>query len=165
VALVLWPRGGFSAAHLGWQLAIIGGCVGWAGATLYHRLVKPSTAPLMFTALQMLVGGLATAALGLLGGDAAEWRFTVRGHLALLYLVLFSSCLAYTAFAYLMPRTTPARLGTYAYVNPVVAAVVGWALLGETLGGLQLVGSAVIVLGVALVTLPQRTTTPEEPTG
>jgi drug/metabolite transporter (DMT)-like permease len=165
VALILWPRGGFSAANLGWQLAILVGCIGWAGATLYHRLVKPATPALMFTAMQMLLGGLLTTGLGLAAGDAAEWRFTMRGHLALLYLTLFSSCLAYTAFAYLLPRTTPARLGTYAYVNPVVAAIVGWLLLGETLSGAQLAGSAVIVLGVALVTLPQRSATPEEPTG
>ncbi len=165
VALILWPRGGFSAANLGWQLAIIAGCVGWAGATLYHRLAKPATPALLFTAMQMLVGGLLTTGIGLAAGDAAEWHFTVKGHAALLYLTLFSSCLAYTAFAYLLPRTTPARLGTYAYVNPVVAAVVGWLLLGETLSGAQLAGSAVIVLGVALVTLPQRSATPEEPTG
>lgn len=165
VVLILWPRGGFSASNLGWQLAILAGCIGWAGATLYHRIAKPATPALMFTSMQMLVGGLLTTMIGLAAGDAAEWRFTVPGHLALLYLTLFSSCLAYTAFAYLLPRTTPARLGTYAYVNPVVAAVVGWLLLGETLSGVQLAGSAVIVLGVALVTLPQRTTTPEEPTG
>lgn len=165
VALVLWPRGGFSVGNLGWQLAIIAGCIGWAGATLYHRLAKPRTAPLMFTSMQMLLGGVLTTTIGLAAGDAAEWRYTPAGHAALLYLTLFSSCLAYTAFAYLLPRTTPARLGTYAYVNPVVAGVVGWLLLGETLSGAQLAGSAVIVLGVALVTLPQRTTTPEEPTG
>jgi drug/metabolite transporter (DMT)-like permease len=165
VALILWPRGGFSAANLGWQLAIIAGCIGWAGATLYHRLAKPATPALMFTAVQMLLGGLLMTGIGLAAGDAQEWHFSVRGHLALLYLTLFSSCLAYTAFAYLLPRTTPARLGTYAYVNPVVAAVVGWLLLGETLSGAQLAGSAVIVLGVALVTLPQRSATPEEPTG
>jgi drug/metabolite transporter (DMT)-like permease len=165
VALILWPRGGFSGSNLGWQLAILAGCIGWAGATLYHRLAKPTTPALLFTSMQMLLGGLLTTGIGLAAGDAAEWHFTVKGHLALLYLTLFSSCLAYTAFAYLLPRTTPARLGTYAYVNPAVAAVVGWLLLGETLSGAQLAGSAVIVLGVALVTLPQRSATPEEPTG
>jgi drug/metabolite transporter (DMT)-like permease len=162
VALVMWPRGGFTAANLGWQLAILVGCLGWAGATLYHRLARPATPPLLLTGMQMLVGGVGMLALGLAGGEAAEWRVSPRGYAALAYLTLASSCLAYTAFAYLQVRTTPARLGTYAYVNPVVAAIVGWWLLGETLSPLQLAGSAVIVAGVALVTLPGRASTPAE---
>jgi len=154
VALLLWPRGGFAAANLGWQLLILFGCIAWAGATLYHRVAKPATPALMFTAMQMLAGGLLTLPVGLALGDAAEWRWSPPGLAALGYLVVFSSCLAYAAFAYLMTHTTPARLGTYAYVNPVVAAVLGWALLGETLSGLQLAGMAVILAGVVLVTLP-----------
>jgi drug/metabolite transporter (DMT)-like permease len=165
VALVLWPRGGFSAANLAWQLAIVAGCLAWAGATLYHRMARPTTPTLMLTSMYMAVGGLLTTALGLAAGAAARWQFTWPGHAALLYLTLFSSCLAYAAFAYLMPRATPARLGTYAYVNPIVAAVIGWLMLGETLTGLQLVGSAVIIGGVALVSLPPRAAAPEEPTG
>lgn len=165
VALILWPRGGFSATNLGWQLLILVGCFGWAASTLYYRTVRSTTPVLMFTGMQMLVGGSVAFVLGLANGDAALWQHTVRGYASLGYLLLFSSCLTYTAFAYLITRTTPARLGTYAYVNPVVAAVLGWALLDETLSALQLVGSAVIVGGVALVTLPQRGATPNEPTG
>lgn len=152
VALVLWPRGGFSAAHLGWQLAILFGCLGWALTTLYFRTVKPTTPMLMFTAMQMFVGGLMALVVSVAKGDLAAWTWNVPGAAALVYLTLFSSCLAYAAFGYLMVHTTPARLGTYAYVNPIVAAVLGWLLLGETLSGLQLVGSAVILLGVVLVT-------------
>lgn len=152
VALVLWPRGGFSATHLGWQLAILVGCFGWALTTLYYRAVKPRTPMLMFTAMQMLAGGLMTFVVAIANGDLAEWTWNWPGTLALTYLVVFSSCIAYAAFAYLMVHTTPARLGTYAYVNPIVAAVLGWLLLGETLVGVQLVGSAVILVGVVLVT-------------
>lgn len=152
VALVLWPRGGFSAAHLGWQIAILFGCFGWALTTLYYRTAKPTTPILMITAMQMFLGGLMAFVVAVAKGDLAEWTWNVPGAFALAYLTLFSSCLAYAAFAYLMVHTTPARLGTYAYVNPVVAAALGWWLLGETLSGLQLVGSAVILLGVVLVT-------------
>jgi drug/metabolite transporter (DMT)-like permease len=165
VALVLLPRGGFSAANLGWQIVILSGCVGWAGGTLYHRLVKPQTAPLMFTALQMLLGGIVQASIGAAQGEAALWHWSPAGHLAWLYLTIFSSCFAYAAFGYLMTRTTPARLGTYAYVNPVVAAILGWLLLGETLSAVQILGSAVILVGVGLVTMPTRSGPPEEPTG
>jgi drug/metabolite transporter (DMT)-like permease len=165
VALVLSPRGGFSATNLGWQLLILVGCFGWAMSTLYFRTVQPRVGVLMFTGMQMIVGGGVALALGLANGDAARWEHSFAGYAALLHLLLFSSCLTYSAFAYLMTRTTPARLGTYAYVNPVVAAVLGWALLGETLSAVQIVGSVVIVAGVALVTLPQRDAAPNEPTG
>lgn len=156
VALVLWPHGGFSATNLGWQLVILVGCFGWALSTLYYRVSKSRTPILMFTGMQMLVGGGVVFALGIASGEAALWRHSVRGYVSLAYLLLFSSCLTYSAFAYLITRTTPARLGTYAYVNPMVAAVLGWAILDESLNAAQLVGSAVIVAGVALVTLPQR---------
>lgn len=152
VGLVLWPRGGFSATHLGWQFAILFGCFGWALTTLYYRAMKPKTPMLMFTAMQMLVGGVMTLSLSLAKGDLALLQCNWRAAVAIAYLIVFASCLAYAAFAYLMVHTTPARLGTYAYVNPIFAAVFGWLLLGETLSPLQLVGSAVILLGVVLVT-------------
>jgi len=156
VAILIWPRGGFELGNLGWQLAIVLACLSWAIGTVYYRYAQPTTPALMFVALQMLAGGLVMAAAGLAHGDLADWHFTWRGYGGLAYLVVFSSCLAYTAFAYLIHRTTPARLGTYAYVNPAIAALVGWLLLGERLSGLQLLGMVVILAGVVLVTLPAR---------
>ena len=154
VALLVWPHGGYTDANLGWQLLILVGCVAWACATLYHRTVQPTTPALVFVAMQMFTGGLVTLPVGLLAGGLADWQWSPGGLAALAYLVVFSSCLAYSAFAYLLNHTTPAKLGTYAYVNPVVAAALGWWLLDEALGPVQLVGMAVVVVGVALVTLP-----------
>ena len=173
VAVLIWPRGGLELRNLSWQLTIVLACLSWAIGTIYYRHMRPATPALMFTALQMLAGGLVMVAAGVARGDFAHWRFTWRGHGGLAYLVVFSSCFAYTAFAYLIRHTTPARLGTYAYVNPAIAAVVGWLLLGERLSGLQLCGMVVILLGVALVTLPTRSAAaaatrppvPAEPSG
>ena len=156
VAILIWPRGGFDLGNLSWQLSIVLACLSWAIGTVYYRHAQPTTAALMFIALQMLAGGLAMAAAGVAHGDLAHWHFTWRSHVGLAYVVVFSSCIAYSAFAYLIRHTTPARLGTYAYVNPAIAALVGWLLLGEQLSGLQLLGMAVILLGVVLVTLPKR---------
>ena len=156
VAFLIWPRGGLDLGNLSWQVAIILACLSWAIGTVYYRYAQPATAPLMFTALQMLAGGLIMVAAGVVRGDPAHWQFTWRGHVGLAYLVVFSSCFAYTAFAYLIRHTTPARLGTYAYVNPAIAALVGWLLLGERLSGIQLCGMVIILLGVVLVTLPAR---------
>jgi probable blue pigment (indigoidine) exporter len=76
---------------------------------------------------------------------------------AMAYLVVASSGFAYMAYAWLARHATPAQTGTYSYVNPAIASVAGYVLLDERLGLLQLVGAAVILLGVLLVNLPKRT--------
>ena len=63
------------------------------------------------------------------------------------------SALGYCAYIWLMRNTTPARLGTYGYVNPAIATVLGWAVLGETLSGVQVLGTLVILAGVTLITV------------
>jgi drug/metabolite transporter (DMT)-like permease len=170
VAALLWPRGGFTFAHFGWQLLILWAAFSWALGTHYFRGIRATTPTLMFLALQQLVAGLVMGGTGLAAGEAARWHADGRGLLALGYLVVFNSAVAYTAYGYLMNRTTPARLSTYAYVNPAIAALVGWLLLGETMSGLQLAGMAVILAGVVLVSLPDdpaslRDREPAEPTG
>jgi drug/metabolite transporter (DMT)-like permease len=154
VAFLLWPKGGFSFANLGWQLVAILACLCWAVGTVYHRRSRSRTPTLMFVALEMLIGGALLGVLGVGLGELPQWQPTPASLVALGYLMLFSSCLAYTAFGYLMTHTTPARLSTYAYVNPAIAAVVGWALLGERMTPVQIAGTAIILGGVVLVSLP-----------
>ena len=154
VAMVMSPSKGAALSHLGWQLAILFGCMTWAGATAYFRHVRPTTAPLMFTGLQMVCGGLMVLPTGLLMGEPMVFQWSLRGFAAFAYLVVFSSCLAYSCFAYLMVRVSPTQLGTYAYVNPLVATILGWWLLGEVLSPIQWLGAAVILTGVAVVNLP-----------
>ena len=156
VAFLMWPKSGFRFEHLGWQLAILGACLAWGLGTLYYQRIHSQTAPLMFTALEMLMGGFILLAVALVNGDPARWRPTEPSIGALVFLTIFSSGVAYTAFGYLMRHTTPARLGTYAYVNPAVAAIVGWAVLGEAFSGIQLLGTAVILTGVVLISLPEE---------
>jgi drug/metabolite transporter (DMT)-like permease len=170
LALLLWPKAGFSLRDLGWQLVVVGACFAWAVGTVYYRGARTTTPTLMFIALEMLLGGLMMGSVGFTLGEGPQWRFDGPGLAALGFLMLFSSCFAYTAFAYLTQHTTPARLSTYAYVNPAIAAVVGWALLGERLAASQLAGTAVILLGVVIVSLPDGGTTapgagPAEPIG
>jgi drug/metabolite transporter (DMT)-like permease len=92
-------------------------------------------------------------------GDPARWTFNVPGLVALGYLTLFSSCLAYTAYGWLSLNAAPALIGTYGYVNPAVAAYLGWQFLDERLSNLQLVGMVIIIAAVCLVTLPGGTLT------
>jgi drug/metabolite transporter (DMT)-like permease len=152
-ALILWPHGGFDAELLGPQLAIVGACVAWSLGTLYYRSVEIETDPLMFTALQMLTGGLMLLAAGIGSETLGDWEWSWAGTGTLLYLTLFSSCLAYTAYAWLMVNTTPDRLATYSYVNPAVAALLGWLILHEHLSATQILGMVVILAGVMLVAM------------
>jgi len=81
---------------------------------------------------------------------------SLRSLLGFLYLIVFGSILAFSAYIWLLQVSTPARVSTYAYVNPVVAVLLGWAFANEALTPRMLVAAAVIVSGVALITLSPR---------
>lgn len=159
-ALIIWPAGGVAVDwrenHLGAQLLILFAVFSWSASTVYIRNSHSKLDVLSFTGLQMLVGGCMLTLLGFATGEGAEWQWSRSGLIAMGYLIIASSCLAYTAFAWLAKNTTPAMVGTYGYVNPAIAAVLGWWLLDETLGWPQLAGMAVMLAGVALVSWPVR---------
>jgi drug/metabolite transporter (DMT)-like permease len=134
--------------------ALLSAALFWAIGSLYSRKAALPSSTLLATAMEMTAGGLillATAAL------AGEWRgFSLaavsgRSFLALAYLIVAGSLLGFTAYIFLLGATTPARVSTYAYVNPVVAMVLGWAILGETLTLRTFVAATIIVAAVALI--------------
>jgi drug/metabolite transporter (DMT)-like permease len=101
----------------------------------------------------MLMGGAWLVIAGLAAGELPRWAWRPGGLLAMAYLAVFGSALAYTSYSWLLKHVPADRVGTFAYVNPAIATVLGWAALGETLAPLQVAGVAVVLLGVALVTL------------
>jgi drug/metabolite transporter (DMT)-like permease len=106
----------------------------------------------MYSAMQMLSGGV----LLLLVGGAVGERVSLasispRSVAALAYLVVFGSILAFSAYTWLMRVSTAARVGTHAYVNPIIAMVLGWALGGEAVTARMLVGAAIVLASVLLV--------------
>jgi drug/metabolite transporter (DMT)-like permease len=155
-ALIVWPSGSAVTGDLGMQLLILLAVFVWSATTVYIRNVHSKLDLLSFSALQMLLGGLMMTGVGLAMGEAAAWTWSKPGLIAMAYLTIASSCLAYTAFSWLAKNTTPAMVGTYSYVNPAIAAVLGWWFLDEHLGGGQLAGMAVMFAGVALVSWPQK---------
>ncbi|MGH8442862.1 MAG: EamA family transporter [Nevskiaceae bacterium] len=128
----------------------------WAAGSVWSRRAPVSCPPVMTAALQMLIAGAVMSAAGLALGETARWQNTPEGLFALVYLVLFGSCLAYGAYLWLVHEVPPARLGTYAYVNPAVAVVLGWWLLDEHLDATQVTGTIIILAGVLLVTWASR---------
>lgn len=151
VLLVLSPKG-FNLAGLGWQLLILLGCLSWSLSTIYYRNAGSANSPVMFTGLQMLAGSLGLLAGAWISGEPFDVHWTGRGLAAFGWLVVMSGCVGYTAYIWLATHTTPVVVGSYGYVNPAVAALVGWLVLGETLAWAQVAGMIVILLGVALAT-------------
>lgn len=152
VVLVLAPKGGFHLAGLGWELLILLGCLCWSLATIYYRNSGAANRPLMFTALQMIAGAFGLLAAAWVSGEPLDVHWTARGLFAFLWLALMSACVGYSAYLWLTMHATPVVVGSYGYVNPAVAALVGWLVLDETLAWTQVAGMIVILLGVALAT-------------
>jgi drug/metabolite transporter (DMT)-like permease len=105
--------------------------------------------------MEMLAGGVLLLAAGLVTGEGARLELSQvspRSVLALGYLIVFGSLMAFSAYIWLLRVSTPARASTYAYVNPVVAVFLGWALGGEPLTLRTLLAAAVIVAAVVIIT-------------
>jgi drug/metabolite transporter (DMT)-like permease len=155
-ALIVWQGGRLDTRHLALQFVILVAVFAWSASTVYIRNVHSKLDVLCFTSLQMLLGGVMLTALGFATGEASQWKWSPKGLGAMAYLIVLSSCLAYTAFAWLARNTTPALVGTYSYVNPAIAAVLGWWFLDETLGASQIAGMTIMFAGVALVSWPKK---------
>src|ERR1700719_1138415 len=153
-ALMLIPKEPLSTKGLTAQAGVLIACFSWSLGTLYYRSIDTDLSSLMFMGLQMLMGGLMLFGLGLAHGDAAHFAPSTSGLTALFYLTFFSSCLAYTAYGWLSLHATPALIGTYGYVNPAIAAFLGWQFLHEHLSGAQLLGMVVLIVRVSILTLP-----------
>jgi drug/metabolite transporter (DMT)-like permease len=131
----------------------------WALGSIYSRHVATPASPFLSTAMQMLAGGVVLLLLSVSVGE--PWAFDIgavslRSALGLLYLIVFGSVVAFSAYIWLLRVSTPARVSTYAYVNPVVAVFLGWALAGEALTLRIGIAAAIIVSGVALITLAPK---------
>lgn len=144
--------GGFDPFAIG---VLLLACVSWAWGSLRSRHVRLPPSPVLATGMEMLAGGALLMVAGLLTGEAGRLDLagaSLKSGLALGYLVVFGA-LGFTAYIWLLRVTSPALVSTYAYVNPVVAVFLGWALAGEPLTGKTLGAAAVILTGVALITV------------
>jgi drug/metabolite transporter (DMT)-like permease len=131
----------------------------WAIGSLYSRSHKVPIAPLQAAAMQSLAGGGILFALSAASGEWARLdpaQVSLRSVLSLLYLVLFGSLLGFTAYIWLLRVTTASRVSTYAYVNPVVAVLLGWLFAGEAVTPRMIGATALIVVAVALVITQQH---------
>ena len=141
-----------------WALVLTGAAFLWALGSIASRKVNLPGSAVMSTGMQMLGGG---AALLLMGTAAGEWgqlalaAVSLKSFLGFAYLVVFGSLVGFSAYVWLLQNASPVLTSTYAYVNPVVAMLLGVVLGGEALGGRTMVSAAVIVFSVILLTASQ----------
>jgi len=126
----------------------------WAAGSLFSRGSRMPGSPVMATAATLLCGGALLASAGLLSGELSRFDpagVSLKSALAVVYLFVFGSIIGFSAYLWLLRVTTASRVSTYAYVNPIVAVFLGWALAGEPLTPRVFVAAAVIVGAVALI--------------
>jgi len=154
VALLMVPGGGGVAIDPVGAAVLVVASIIWAyGIVIARSLTLPDSGGVN-AAVQMLVGGALLLVTGTLGGEWSSFQFaavSTRSLLGLGYLIVFGSLVAFSAFTWLLREAPPGRVATYAYVNPVVAVVLGWLIASEPFGPRELAASAVIIAGVALI--------------
>ncbi len=129
--------------------------LGWSIGSIYSRSALFPSSPLLVTGMQMLAGGAMLTLAGLARGEMADFdpaAVSTGSAVAFAYLVVFGSLVGFTAYVWLLKVSTPSRVATYAYVNPVVAVLLGWLLANEPLNARILGATGVIVAAVAVIT-------------
>ncbi len=136
-------------------LLVLGGAGAWAAGSLVSRYGARPRSAALGNGMQMLTGGVLLTSAGLLRGEAslvALDSVSLPSVLAFFYLVVFGSLLGFSSYTWLLRKTTPAVASTYAYVNPVVALLLGWGFAGEPLAGRTVLAAAIILSAVMLIT-------------
>ena len=155
ILMLVWPEltaGGelgrqFGAGVIALQLA----CIGWALGSSYSRRHAREENALGAAAVQMILGGLFMAIAATVRGEWSDLAFSWRSALAESYLIVFGSLIGYSAYVYALKHLPMSTVSLYAYINPVIAVVLGTLLLGEPFGWRVVVAAAVVFAGVAVV--------------
>jgi drug/metabolite transporter (DMT)-like permease len=152
--VVLNLGSGLSGSRLG-ALALITAAMCWAFGSVWSKRQDMPAGP-MNTAAQMLCASVALLLVGFATGERLPAHPTLHATLALVYLALFGSIIAFSAYLYVLKHARPALATSYAYVNPPVAVLFGVLLAGEHVGSFDLAGMAIILLGVGVITLARK---------
>ena len=140
-------------------LALVGAALSWSVGSLISRRLPQPAHPVSAAGLPMVSGGLVLLACAAFAGDVLvvlERGASARAALSWGYLVVMGSLVGFSAYSWLLRRVSPALVSTYAFVNPVVALAIGWALAGEVLTGRGALAAVLIVAAVAMIIIPRR---------
>jgi drug/metabolite transporter (DMT)-like permease len=137
----------------------------WALGSMYGVRATTPKSSLLTSGMQMLSGGSVLLLVGTFAGEWTKFNIadaSINSWLGFTYLIVFGSIVGFTAYSWLLKNAAPSLVSTYAYVNPVVAVLLGWLIAGESLSLQMLVGAAVIIGSVALITSTKESKKAEE---
>lgn len=160
MVILIGPRAIVGHGHVNevGALVLVIGSLSWALGSVITRTRGSARSPMVFSAVQMLTAGGAMLIASLAFRE--PWSFelaqvSARSAFSALYLVIAGSIIGYSAYVYLLGVVSAAKAATYAYVNPVIAVLLGWAFAGEPIGARTVVAAAIILAGVAIITTMQ----------
>ncbi len=154
VAILVWPTGDIGRIDPTGTAIVLCSPILWSIGSLYSRRARHPERPLVGVAMQMLLGGILLGLVAILTGEPGRLQpalVSTDSLVALGYLVVIGSLVGYTAYGWLLRVAPLSLIATYAYVNPIVAVLLGWAVLREPISPRTLVAGAVIVLAVAVI--------------
>ncbi|MEO7039007.1 MAG: drug/metabolite exporter YedA [Gemmatimonadaceae bacterium] len=157
--LLVNPAAGKEQGNLLAEGILLLAALSWALGSIYSKYAPQPQSKFIGTGMEMLVAGVALTTAGLVTGEASHFSMaatSAKSWLALLYLITFGSIIAYTAYVWLLRTVAPTLVSTYAFVNPVVAVLLGWVFAHEPLNTRTIVAAAIIVGAVALITMGQK---------
>jgi drug/metabolite transporter (DMT)-like permease len=158
VAVLVNPFSG-GAPNLAASAVALGGALCWGCGSAYAKRAPHPDQPLLGSSMQLICAGAALCAAGAASGELARIHVSSLAStsaLALGYLIVFGSLLAYSSYEWLIRHAPSQLVGTYAFINPVVAVLLGWWLLGEHISSRTVLAAVIIVTGVALMVIPAR---------
>jgi drug/metabolite transporter (DMT)-like permease len=135
-------------------MLVTGGVIAWALGSLYSRHATVPASPLMSTAAQLLTGGVLMLFIGLAAGEGMTIeiaRISLKSLVSLLYLIIFGSIIAFSAYAWLLKNASPAMASSYTYINPLIAVLLGWLIGGEPVTATMLLAGVIILVAVGII--------------
>lgn len=140
-------------------VAVLAGALSWATGSIYGLKSPVPKSSIMTAGMQMLAGSASLIIVGLVRGEWSTFdpaAVSGASMFALGYLIVFGSLIGFTAYSWLLKNAQPSMVATYAYVNPVIAVLLGWSIAGESMSAQMLIGAFVVVVSVALITANKK---------
>lgn len=150
--------GNFSEQTVSAIMVLLAGCILWAGGSLYLKYTPNTQSTMLNAGIQMLAAGIFSTVVGWATGEPGRFSFaavSAESWLGLGYLITFGSLVGYLSYVWLLSVRPVVQVGTYAYINPVVAVLLGSLIAGEAFSTRQMLALAVILGGVLLINLPK----------
>lgn len=157
--ILFWPdlKGSLDMRYLKGILVLFLAPCSWGAGSIYSKHRPVRTNPLMAASLQMMIAGLILISIGASFGEFKRFALNPFGVAALIYLIIFGSIVGYGSFIYALSKLPASKVSMYAYINPVIAVVLGWLILGERMDGWMITGTIVVLAGVVVVNSERAT--------